>query len=163
MIQKVSRRTAQQLVNILESKDSSIAWYAYSIEILLILLITMTMVLGLAFLLGTIKNTLIFLAIFAPLRCIGGGVHMSTGNRCILVSTFIFVFFGHLSTLEIPVNSLTGLVIIALLLGIYTTVKWVPAGTRKHTITDTRVRNNRKNLYVNGLSYLRYHRIYSNT
>ena len=136
MIQKISRRTAQQLVNILESNDSSIAWYAYAIEILLILVTTMTMVVGLAFLLGTIKNTLIFLAIFAPLRCVGGGVHMSTANRCILVSTFIFVVFGYLSTFEIPIISLTGLVITELVLGIYTTIKWVPAGTHKQTITE---------------------------
>lgn len=144
MIQTLSRKIAQQLAGILESSDNSAAWYAYSIEILLLLLITMTLVAGLAFLLGTIKNTLIFLAIFAPLRSIGGGVHMSSGNRCILVSTLIFVVFGYLSTLEIPINFLTGLIITALLMGIYTTIKWVPAGTHKHNITDIKVRYIRK-------------------
>ena len=144
MIQTLSRKIAQQLAGILESSDNSAAWYAYSIEILLLLLITMTLVAGLAFLLGTIKNTLIFLAIFAPLRCIGGGVHMSSGNRCIVVSTLVFVVFGYLSTLEIPINFLTGLIITALLMGIYTTIKWVPAGTHKYNITDIKVRYIRK-------------------
>ncbi len=144
MIQTLSRKIAQQLAGILESSDNSAAWYAYSIEILLLLLITMTLVAGLAFLLGTIKNTLIFLAIFAPLRCIGGGVHMSSGNRCIVVSTLVFVVFGYLSTLEIPINFLTDLIITALLMGIYTTIKWVPAGTHKYNITDIKVRYIRK-------------------
>jgi accessory gene regulator B len=144
LIQTLSRKIAQQLAGILESSDNSAAWYAYSIEILLLLLITMTLVAGLAFLLGTIKNTLIFLAIFAPLRCIGGGVHMSSGNRCIVVSTLVFVVFGYLSTLEIPINFLTDLIITALLMGIYTTIKWVPAGTHKYNITDIKVRYIRK-------------------
>lgn len=144
MIQSLSRKTAQQLVNILECSDNMVARYAYSIEILLLLIATMTLVILLALLLGTIKSTLIFLAIFAPLRCIGGGVHMSSGNRCILISTLIFVTFGYLSNFTIPDSYLTALVIAALCLGIYTTVKWVPAGTHKLTITDVKIRNTRK-------------------
>lgn len=140
VIQTISRRIAQKLGNILNSKENDIEIYSYSMEILILLLMTMALVTVLAVLLGVLKTTLVFLAAFAPFRCFGGGTHLSSGKRCVLVSTVIFITFGYLSYIAISQHILTILVIITILVGLYITIRWVPAGTAKHPITDNRIR-----------------------
>ncbi len=100
-------------------------------------------------LLGVLKTTLVFLVAFAPFRCFGGGTHLSSGKRCVLVSTVMFIAFGYLSCIVISKHFLIILVIITILLGLYTTIRWVPAGRLKRPITDKRIQYMQKvNMFV---------------
>jgi len=137
----MSRRLAQELGNLLDSDENDIEIYSYSLEILILLLATMACVTLLALLLGSARTTYAFLAVFAAFRCFGGGAHLSSGKRCVFVSTVMLVAFGYLScTMILTQQILIILVTVTVLAGQYTIMKWVPAGTAKHQITDNRLR-----------------------
>jgi accessory gene regulator B len=154
-MKNMSRRLAQELGTLLNSDDNDIEIYSYSMEILILLLATMVCVSFLALLLGSVRTTFAFLAVFAVFRCFGGGAHLSSGKRCVFVSTVMLVAFGYLSCILIPTQQiLIILVTVTVLAGQYTIVKWVPAGTDKHNITDNKLRFMQKiNMFVSLLIY----------
>ena len=155
-MKNMSRRLAQELGTLLNSDDNDIEIYSYSMEILILLLATMVCVTFLAMLLGSMRTTFAFLAVFAVFRCFGGGAHLSSGKRCLFVSTVMLVAFGYLSCcILIPKQILILLVTVTVLASQYTIVKWVPAGTDKHQITDNRLRFMQKiNMFVSLLIYI---------
>lgn len=140
MIQTMSRRIAQELGNLLQADENKIEVYSYSLEILALLLVTMTLVIVSALLLDILKPVLLYLAVFAPFRIFGGGTHLSSGKRCVLVTTFMFLVFGYLSCMAISRDILISIVSITIGLGLYATIMWVPADTAKHPITDETIR-----------------------
>ncbi len=154
-MKNTSRRLAQELGALLNSDDNDIEIYSYSMEILILLLATMVCVSFLALLLGSVRTTFAFLAVFAVFRCFGGGAHLSSGKRCVFVSTVMLVAFGYLSCILIPTQQiLIILVTVTVLAGQYTILKWVPAGTVKHKITDNKLRFMQKiNMFVSLLIY----------
>jgi len=154
-MKNMSRRLAQELGTLLNSDENDIETYSYSLEILILLLATMACVTLLALLLGSVRTTYAFLAVFAAFRCFGGGAHLSSGKRCVFVSTVMLVAFGYLScTMILTQQILIILVTVTVLAGQYTIMKWVPAGTAKHQITDNRLRFMQKiNMSVSLLIY----------
>lgn len=155
MIQIISRKIAHELGNLLQADEGHIEVYAYSMEILALLLLTLALVIVSALFLNILKPVLLFLAVFAPFRIFGGGTHLSSGRRCVLVSTCMFIAFGCLSCwVVISEHILIILISVAISLGLYATIRWVPAGTAKHPITDNRIRFIQKvNMLVSLLLY----------
>lgn len=141
---KLSEQFAHSLGKSLNSSEDEIQVFAYSTEILLLVLTTTALVTILAGLLDSLPLTLVFLAAFAPLRCFGGGAHLSSGPRCVLTSTALFVGLGWLAYTPATGGLLWSLATLLALSGPYVIVKWVPAGTENHTITDVHIRRRQK-------------------
>jgi|LSQX01.2.fsa_nt_gb accessory gene regulator B len=154
-MKNMSRRLAQELGTLLNSDDNDIEIYSYSMEILILLLATMVCVTFLALLLGSVRTTFAFLAVFAVFRCFGGGAHLSSGKRCVFVSTVMLVAFGYLGCILVPTQQILFILLtVTILAGQYTIMKWVPAGTAKHQITDNKLRFIQKiNMSVSLLIY----------
>jgi len=147
MVHALARKLAKRLGDNLHSSGAKIDVYAYGLEVLLMTLITLAVVVCLAQMLGSVPTTLIFLAVFAPFRSIGGGGHLSTYPRCLFFGTCIMVGFGYLAAINIEPYILLGSVTATAMLALYTIVKWVPADTVKRPITDEKVRSRQK-LYM---------------
>ena len=144
---------AKRLGNSLHSSREQIDIYAYGLEVLLMTLITLAVVFGLAQLLGSAATTLVFLAVFAPFRSIGGGSHLSTYPRCLLFGTCLMVGLGYWAGISIQPYTLLGLLLLTTLLALYAIVKWIPADTVKRPITDEKVKSRQK-LYMRLAVYI---------
>jgi len=147
MVHTLARNLAKRLGDNLHSSGDKIDVYAYGLEVLLMTLITLAVVVCLAQMLGSLPTTLIFLAVFAPFRSIGGGGHLSTYSRCLSFGTCIMVGLGYGASISIQPYTLLGLVMATTMLALYTIVKWVPADTVKRPITDAKVKSRQK-LYM---------------
>jgi accessory gene regulator B len=138
---------AKKLGNSLHSGREQIDIYTYGLEVLLMTLITLAVVFCLAQLLSSTATTLIFLAVFAPFRSIGGGSHLSTYPRCLLFGTCLMVGLGYWAGISIQPYTLLGLLSLTTILALYSIVKWIPADTVKRPITDERIKSRQK-LYM---------------
>ncbi|MBO8158945.1 accessory gene regulator B family protein [Thermosyntropha sp.] len=150
MIQGIAQSIARRLGDILEARPDQIEVYAYGLELLLLPVFNFFVVFILAYIIGSLPNTLMFLAVFAPFRFFGGGVHMSTSIRCLVISTLLIVGLGTISTLSVSFLLLFILLIITFVFGVYVTAKWVPPGTDKNPITDPKIRTKQK-IYMTAL------------
>ena len=121
--------------NTLSDTDNS-EIYAYGLEILLGATIKLLVILVSAWLLKSLSTTLVVLITYAALRCFGGGAHMSTYFKCLLVGSTIIVSLGILSNHNLDSNLLYYLVIIAAISALVVCFKWVPGDTAIKPILD---------------------------
>ncbi|HHW61267.1 MAG TPA: accessory gene regulator B family protein [Syntrophomonadaceae bacterium] len=140
---------ARSLGNTLDSQES-VEIYAYALQALLMIVLNLTLVVIAAFFLKIIPTTLAFLAVFIPFRVFGGGVHMSTFPRCIMIGSFLMLGSAYLAAeMSILPHQLALLCLFTLLLAFYSTVKWVPAGSEKSPIKDPGiVRMQKRNMLI---------------
>lgn len=144
MIHSLAQKLAENLGENLNADQSQIEVYAYGLEILMMSILNLMTVAILASLIGTLYPTLIFLAVFAMFRCIGGGVHLGTFTRCFIFGTSMMVGLGILSSFNLGTKILVYLFIFVLISLLYSTFKWVPADTVKRPITEEKVRLKQK-------------------
>ena len=84
-----------------------------------------------AFLLGIIKETILFSIIFIPLRMLAAGVHCKTGSACIITTLSFYIGSTLLSKYYPVINSY------AFIIGIICTIalfKYAPADTQNRPI-----------------------------
>ena len=136
MMEKVTRRIAEKLGDTLAANPEQIEIYAYGLELLILPVINLIIVSVLAYIIGILPNVFAFLLVFAPFRLWGGGVHLTTSIRCLVVSTVIIVGLSSLSMINISAVLLYILLFSSFLLGLYVTEKWVPACSQEKAITD---------------------------
>lgn len=136
MIENMAKSIAKKLGDFLEANPEQIEIYAYGLELLILPAINFIIVFILAYIIGVLPNMFMFLAVFAPFRLWGGGVHMTTSLRCLVTSTVIIVGLSSISTLHISSVILSFILFSTLFFGIYVIVKWVPATSEKNPITD---------------------------
>lgn len=144
MINTLSMRMAQSLGDKLQSNEDQIAIYTYGLEIILGIIIKITCIVSLAILFGIIKTAMIFLLTFPVFRYIGGGVHLSTYFKCLLFGVSLTLLMGYASTLTMSEYFLYTLFSFSLILMIYVTIRWVPAGTEKKIISNKEARLKQK-------------------
>jgi len=140
----VSNHIAVYLDKNLATNQDNSEIYAYGLEILLGAVIKLSIV----FLLGWIFNvfglTLIVLVTYAAFRCFGGGAHMSTYLKCLLLGTTVVVGMGLLSQFNLATHLLAYIATFALVFALFVCYKWVPGDTEKKPISDREVRNRQK-------------------
>ncbi|KJS17015.1 MAG: hypothetical protein VR69_06865 [Peptococcaceae bacterium BRH_c4b] len=124
--------------------------FAYGLEIILGALLQLTILLLLSLFMDTFITTMICLIAFASLRYFGGGVHLNTYSGCLIVGVSLLLGLGKLATIDVSLEALTVISVLALLMGTYTIFRWAPAGTEKKQIKDetTRLRQRKKALLV---------------
>lgn len=84
MIDAIAASMAQKLGNILKTEDK-VEIYAYSLKLVIMLVLNMTLVILAAYLLNIVPTVLVFLSVFLSFRAFGGGVHLSTFPRCFVI------------------------------------------------------------------------------
>jgi accessory gene regulator B len=147
MINATAASIAQKLGIILKTEDK-VEIYAYSLKLVIMLLLNLTLVISAAYLLDIVPTVLVFLSVFLSFRAFGGGVHLSTFPRCFVIGSLIMVGLSYFAA-EVDISKI-GVTIIFLftflitLLGI---IKWAPASAKTNPVTDQRiVRMQKRNL-----------------
>lgn len=149
MVKTIASGVAKNLGNILDS-DENVEIYAYALQLVLMLVLNLTMVVLVAFFLKIIPTTLAFLAVFIPFRAFGGGVHLSTFPRCIMIGSCLMLGSACLAA-EIKIQSyqLAILCLFTLLFALLCIVRWVPASTVKNPVEDPGiVRMQKRNMLI---------------
>jgi len=144
MISSICRKTAEALGKELDANNDQVEVYAYALEILLGTTLKLVLIILLATIFDILITTLIFLFTLAIFRWLGGGVHLSTYLRCLLVGLSLVLGMGYVSSLEVDRLYIVCLFLLSLLVAIYVIVKWVPAGTDKKKVTEIEKRLKKK-------------------
>lgn len=97
MFSKLSGNIAEQLIEngTIDSKDKDI--YTYGIEQTFVIFMNLVTTLLIALCFGMLWQSIVFMAIYLPLRSFAGGYHASTVLRCYLVGIFLCIIFLLLS------------------------------------------------------------------
>lgn len=134
----------------LDTTAEQVEVYAYGLEILLGIIVKTTVIIGAGYWLGILDKVLVFLASFTAFRCFGGGVHLSTYNRCLTAGSLIILGLSYLAATADWSQQLTVLVyLLTLLWALFAVVKWVPAGTEKKRFIDKQIINMQKrNMFI---------------
>mgnify|MGYP000922279889 CR=1 FL=1 len=148
MLSTFSKHIASCLGKNLESDQVKIEIYAYGLEILLGAAIKLLIILALAWALNALNTTLILLVTYAALRWFGGGAHMSTYLKCLLLGTTLIVGMGSLSRFNLGTNLLANLSILTLAFASFVCFRWVPGDTEKKTISARKIRLRQKRKFA---------------
>lgn len=137
MIKRLSDRMATAMGIHLQSSEEEIQVYAYGLEIIFCSLSKIVLFFLISALLGIFDYAFLVFLAFAIFRTLGGGVHLKTYSRCLLVGLTFLLFLSKLASLWDYSYSLLWIPLIAVsILAIVDIVLWVPAGTEKKTVTD---------------------------
>lgn len=143
---------AKNLSKTLNSQEN-IEVYAYSLQLMLISVINLVAVVLAAFLLQILPTTLAFLAVFIPFRAFGGGVHLSTISRCMIIGSCLMLGSAYLAAqIYIQPYWLDVLFVFTILFTLLCIVKWVPADTKKNPIKDFKlIRMQKRNMLISAI------------
>jgi len=144
MIDSLSKRIAAWLARQLSTDRDTEEVYQYGLNLLLLNLLEVLFILLIAFFINTFNTTLIVLLVFTVFRCVGGGAHMSTPARCLLVGTVQIVVLGIIAAILVNNQILYVLLAGTLIFNLIVIAKWVPGGTEKKPLTEPDVRRRSK-------------------
>lgn len=111
-------RTMDFLVSCGAIKQEDISIYQYGLEVLYLSMLEVMSILLLAVWVGNFFETLLYFAVFIPMRLFAGGYHANTRLGCYFVSLGVYgvfsvvVAFATLSYLEVVLFAMVALVII---------------------------------------------------
>jgi len=91
MLNKVSTILSEEISLRLNSSDNEKEVYAYSIEVLLSLLINLVILFITSYVLNKVLHLFVFIVFFSGLRAFAGGYHAKTHFECISISFLIFI------------------------------------------------------------------------
>jgi len=143
VIKKLSLVLAQAISHNIET-DQQIEVYAYGLEIILGSFTKLISLLILSYFLGISWPMLFVLLSFIPMRLFGGGVHLSTYLRCLVLGVLMLLILARLSLVNVTDNFLLFFLLFVTLVTAQTVYRWVPAGTEKKTIVNPKLRAQQK-------------------
>lgn len=144
MMRSLALRAASQLGEYLQASEEEIEIYAYSTEIILVQTVQTCVYIAIAAATGYLVPALLVMIGFSGFRFLAGGPHLNTFMRCLIFSGLTVALMVAVSVPHWPeyVRYITeGFMLI---LTLYVTYKWVPAGTEKKTVRDPRLRKIQK-------------------
>lgn len=129
MIENISQRLAVGLKKRVPDHPASIAVFHFTIAVLIntIAIILLTISIGLWT--GRFKEVCVILISFALLRSISGGIHLKSGDKCVVVTTVLFTTISLINIGEWLVFSLNFLSILLAYL-------FAPSGIEKQSKID---------------------------
>lgn len=126
MIEMLVSKAAHKIGNNLGSDERLIEAYQYGLQILVLCLINMFLVLSTAVIFGFLETTLFFLASFIPFRAIGGGVHLKTYQRCLIIGSGLMLGASYLASIYSLPQPILIMWIGTTIFTIASMVYWVP-------------------------------------
>ncbi|MGE5422308.1 MAG: accessory gene regulator ArgB-like protein [Ignavibacteriales bacterium] len=138
MITKMAWITATWLGRVLQSSDDEVEVFSYGLEIFLGAVIKVALLLLIASTLGIIMPVALVSCGIFGFRFFGGGSHLKTYPRCLAFGILVIVGLSWLSTYSVSQSFLLILLAITTVLGIVIIIKYVPAGTKKKSLSDPR-------------------------
>lgn len=103
MIEKVAKQLfdTQCRCGMLDEKERNLYEYAYNLLICRVIVYLLIVVLGIC--LGSLKEIIVFLLAFIPLRQYAGGIHLEKTEKCIVVSGVLVCVVGiYLREVSVP-------------------------------------------------------------
>ncbi len=153
-ISKWSYAGAKNLAGIMNEDHKKRFEYYFALQLILGESVKTVILFSISLILGIFVPTLLIAATFVLLRMIAGGYHMDSQGKCLYVTLGIFVstpLIAEYTYRYWNFNSVTLLIIITFLLGLYTLGKYAPKDTPNKPITN--VKKIRK-LKLMSLAYL---------
>lgn len=138
MIKTLTLNLAESLASIL-GKPEEAEIYAYSLQMVLISVLNTMFLLCAALWLKILPVLIAFLIVFIPFRTFGGGVHLSTLPRCIIIGALLILGPAYWvdKVYVQSYNLLYVIFIFSLLFALWNTMKWVPAS--KNPVTNPHI------------------------
>ena len=90
MIENISQILAVGLKNRVPHHPASVAVFRFTIAVLMNTLAIIVLTLSIGFWIGHFKEVCIILVSFALLRAVSGGIHLKSGDKCVVVTTALF-------------------------------------------------------------------------
>ncbi|SLJ98019.1 MULTISPECIES: accessory gene regulator ArgB-like protein [unclassified Paenibacillus] len=112
MIENISQRLAVGLKKRVPDHPASIAVFRFTIAVLIntVAIILLTISIGLWT--GRFKEVCVILVSFALLRVVSGGIHLKSGDKCVVVTTALFTAISLIDMSDWAVFSLNSLSIL---------------------------------------------------
>ncbi|MDI3481954.1 MAG: accessory regulator [Tepidanaerobacteraceae bacterium] len=141
MLQKCSRTLSKLIVLGVGSDEYNPEVIEYGLVIILGTFIKFATIIALSFILNTFAETMISLASYVLIRHFAGGAHLKTYSMCFVAGVFMFSINGLVAKhAALPLSLLIFITDAVLMLGLFITLNWVPAGTEKKVVHDVRIR-----------------------
>lgn len=90
MIENISQRLATGLKNRVPHHPASVAVFRFTIAVLINTIAIIILTLSIGFWTGNFEEVCIILVSFALLRAVSGGIHLKSGDKCVVVTTALF-------------------------------------------------------------------------
>jgi accessory gene regulator B len=120
MIKALAQRIAKTMGAQLQADRDKVEIFTYGLEIILGTLLQLTFLILLSLFMDTFVTTMICMIAFASLRYFGGGIHLSTYYGCLIVGVTLLLALGKLATVDISLEALIVISIVAFLMGTFT-------------------------------------------
>lgn len=143
-MRSLALKAACQLGEYLQASDEEIEVYAYSTEIIIVQTVQTSVYISIAAATGYLFPALLVMAGFSGFRFLAGGPHFNTFLRCLVFSGLTVAVLVAVSVPVWPEPIRYVAEVIMLVLTLYVTYKWVPAGTDKKTVRDPTLRRRQK-------------------
>lgn len=141
MLQKCSRTLSKLIILGAASDGYNPEVIEYGLVIILGTLLKFASIVIISFILNTFAETIISLAVYVLIRHFAGGAHLKTYGMCFITGVLMFSINGLVAKhAAIPLNVLILITDMVLMIGLFITLNWVPAGTEKKIIRDGRIR-----------------------
>ncbi|AOZ91282.1 accessory gene regulator B family protein [Paenibacillus crassostreae] len=92
MIEIIAMKMARRIKSKVPNHPSSIVILKHAIAILLNTFFIILLSLVVSYVTGNVKEIIIILVSFALLRLVSGGMHLKSGDSCVLLTTTLFTF-----------------------------------------------------------------------
>ncbi|PWV92037.1 accessory gene regulator B [Paenibacillus cellulosilyticus] len=94
MLLYLSNKIAVYIKNVVPDHPASVAVLRYSLSFILNTVLIILLTLGMSFVTGRTKEAVIILTAFALLRQVSGGIHLKSGDLCIIVTSAAFTIMS---------------------------------------------------------------------
>lgn len=156
MLKDLSLNMAKNLGNILQTQQK-VEIYAYALELLFMVILNLILVILVALYLQIVPTTMAFLAVFISFRGLGGGIHMSTFPRCLVVGSSLMLGSAYFASVEnIDQYPLEILFVVVLMFVLICAIKWVPSIRSKAVCRQKRKMLIAVFVWIGGVSTLIY-------
>lgn len=135
MINRLSGKLSDILSCKLNSTHEEKEVYAYSIEVILSLILNLIILYETAYIIGKIPELIFFIIFFSGLRTYAGGYHARTHIECMILSFIIFIISSMSSTWFVAYGEI--LIIFGIITSILLVFKYAPSESDNKPLSNS--------------------------
>jgi len=136
MINRLSGKLSNSLGNSMNSTDQEKEIYAYSIEVLLSLILNLIIIFETAYIIGKIPEFIVFIIFFSGLRTYAGGYHAKSHIEC-MTESFIVFFISAMSSTWFK-SSGEFIITTGIITSIYLVFKYSPSESENKPLNNSK-------------------------